>query len=364
MTERKQIEEALKQCEEKFLRTFRQSPLSLSLTTAKDHRFIEVNETFERVSGWNRSEVIGRTTFDIELYVDPSQRIDVVKRLLSAGTVRNFQFLARLRDRTVRTIVADAALVEIEGETCVLGLGADVTDLKRAAEAKQAEADLSRMGRRLIQAQEEERREVARELHEYVERLSLLSIDMGRLQQDASDSVSEFSQQIGKARQEIEDLVIDIQTLSQRLHSSKLEYLGFAAAARNLCKEFSHQKKIEIDFVPENITKQIPQEVSLCLFRVLQEALQNAANYSESQRIRVLLGGGPNEIYLTVRDSGIGFDMENALETFELGLAIMKERLKIVGGDLAIESRRGSGTTIHARVPLNVKSIPQRQPDK
>jgi PAS domain S-box-containing protein len=355
MTERKQIEEALKKCEEKFLRTFRESPLSLTLTTAKDHRYIEVNETFERISGWNRSEVIGRTPFDIGLWVDPSQRIEILKRLLSEGTVRNFQFLVRLRDRKVRTILADAALVEIEGETCVLGLGADVTDLKRAAEAKQAEAALSRMGRRLIQAQEEERRGVARELHEYVERLSLLSIDMGRLRQDTSESASEFSQQIGKARQEIEDLVIDIQTLSQRLHSSKLEYLGLAAAAHNFCKEFSHQKKIEIDFVPEHITTQIPQEVSLCLFRLLQEALQDAANYSRSQRIRVLLGGGSNEIYLTVRDPEIGFDRENAPEAFELGLAVMKERLKIVGGDLAIESRHGSGTTIHARVPLKVK---------
>ena len=94
MTERKQIEEALKKCEEKFLKTFHESPLSLWLTSAKDHRYIEVNETFERISGWTRSEVIGRTPFDLEIWVDPSQRIDLVKRLLSAGIVRNLQFLA------------------------------------------------------------------------------------------------------------------------------------------------------------------------------------------------------------------------------------------------------------------------------
>lgn len=356
MTERIQIEEALKKCEEKFLRAFRESPLSLSLTSAKDHRYIEVNETFERISGWSRNELIGRTPFDIKIWVDPSQRIDIVKRLLSEGTVRDFQVLARMRNQEVRTILIDAALVEIDGETCVLGLCADVTDLKRAEEAKQAELALSRMARRLIEAQEAERSGIARELHEYVERLTLLSVGMGHLRQDTSESVPEFSQQIEKARQEIEDLVIDIQTLSQRLHSSKLEYLGLAAAARNYCKEFSEQKKIEIDFAPENITEQIPQEVSLCLFRVLQEALQIAVNDSGSQRLRVLLGGGSNEIYLTVRNSGIGFDMENAPEALGLGLAIIKERLKLVDGELSIESQRGSGTTIHARVPLNITS--------
>ena len=291
MTERQQIEEALKKCEDKFLKTFRESPLSLTLSSATDHRFLEVNETFERISGWTRSEVIGRTPFDIEIWVDPSQRIDVVKRLFSEGTVRNFQYLARMKNRDVRTILGNAALVEINGETCVLGLTADVTDLKRAEEAKQAEAALSGMARRLIQAQEKERSGIARELHEYVERVMLLSIDLGHLRQDSSKSMAEFSQQIEKARQELEDLVIDIQTLSHRLHSSKLEYLGLAAAARNYCKEFSDQKKIEIDFVLENITKEIPQEVSLCLFRILQEALRNAANHSGSQRLRVLLGG-------------------------------------------------------------------------
>lgn len=356
MTERIQIEEALKKCEEKFLRTFRESPLSLSLTSAKDHRYIEVNETFERISGWNRNELIGRTPFDIKIWVDPTQRIDIVKRLLSEGTVRDFQVLARMRNQEVRTILIDAALVEIDGETCVLGLCADVTDLKRAEETKLAESALSRMARRLIEAQEAERSGIARELHEYVERLTLLSIGMGHLRQDISESVPEFSQRIEKARQEIEDLVIDIQTLSHRLHSAKLEYLGLAAAARNYCKEFSEQKKIEIDFAPDDITEQIPQEVSLCLFRVLQEALQIAANDSGSQRLRVLLGGGSNEIYLTVRNSGIGFDMENAPEAFGLGLAIIKERLKLVDGELSIESQRGSGTTIHARVPLNVAS--------
>jgi PAS domain S-box-containing protein len=357
MTEPRQIEEALKKCEEKFLRTFRESPLALSLTSARDHRYLEVNDTFERISGWTNSEVVGRTPFDIEMWVDPSQRIDLVKQLLSVGTV-HFQFLGRMRNREVRIISGDAALVEINGEACVLGLAADITELKRAEEARQAEAALSRMGRRLIQAQEEERSGLARELREYVERLTMLSIDLGQLRQE---SVSEFSQQIEKARQELEDLVIDIQTLSHRLHSSKLEYLGLAAAARNLCKEFTDQKKIEIDFVSKNITTQIPQEVSLCLFRVLQEALQNAANYSGSHCLRVLVGGGSNEVHLTVRDLGIGFDTENALKTSGIGLTIMKERLKLVDGELSIESQRGSGT-IHARVPLKPKADSAEKP--
>ena len=98
---RKQIEEALKKSEEKFAKAFRQSPLALILTSAKNDRYIEVNETFERITGWKRDEVIGRTPYDIGIWVDPSQRADFVKRLLSGGTVRNLDL--RFRTRKVRS---------------------------------------------------------------------------------------------------------------------------------------------------------------------------------------------------------------------------------------------------------------------
>jgi signal transduction histidine kinase len=106
----------------------------------------------------------------------------------------------------------------------------------------------------------------------------------------------------------------------------------------------------------ENIPKDLPKEVSVCLFRVLQEALQNATKHSGSQHFEVSLSGGPSEIQLTVRDSGRGFDPKEAMRGNGLGLTSIRERLKLVSGDLSIDSHPQRGTTIQARVPLTAKA--------
>jgi PAS domain S-box-containing protein len=329
--------------------------LAVTLTSAVDHRYIEVNGTFERLSGWNRDEVIGRTPFDINIWVDPSHRVAFVKQLLSGGTVRNLDVHARLKNRDVWIGVGYGALIEINGETCVLSLIEGVTEVKEAEETKQAEVTLSNMARRLIQAQDEQRAIVAHELHAYVDRLLLLSIDLGRVRQPVPESLSERNEDTVEAKRQIEDLVMDIQNLANCLNSSKLEYLGLAAAAASFCKELSNEKKVEIQFSSEGMLEHLPQDVSLCLFRVLQGALQNALIHSGSQRVEVLLRSGSNEVYLTVRDSGIGFDMDDAANSPRIGLAIMKERLKLVDGEFSVNSQRGRGTTILARVPLDAK---------
>jgi PAS domain S-box-containing protein len=207
MTEHAQIEERLKECEKRFLQALQVCPLAVTLTSARDQRYIEVNETFERITGWNRNEIIGRTPFDINIWVDPSQRVDYVRRLLSEGPVRNSELRARLKNREVRIALGYGALIEINGETCVLSLIADITDSKGDEEAKRAEAALSSMGRKLIQAHDQERTRIARELHEYVDRLMLLSVDLDQLRQNPPQSV-EVSEQLAEARKQIEDLVL------------------------------------------------------------------------------------------------------------------------------------------------------------
>jgi PAS domain S-box-containing protein len=355
MTQQEQTEGMLRDCEKKFLNALQECPLAVTLTSTVDNRYIEVNNTFERITGWNRNEIIGRTPFDIDIFVNPSDRTEAVKRLLAGATVRNFEVRARMKNRELRVGLAYAALIEINGETCVLALIADVTDVKRADEAKQAEADLSGMARTLIQAHEEERASVAREVHEYVDRLTLVSIDLDRVRQNSSESVSERNRQIADAKRRIEDLALDMQNLSHRLHSWKLEILGLAAAAADLCKELSDKKNVEIEFKSEGIPEGLPKDLSLYLFRVLQGALQNALSDSGSHRLEVSLMGGSNEVLLTVRDSGVDFDLDVA-KAPRLGLAIMKEQLAMVGGELSIQSQPGHGTTFQARVPLRTNA--------
>jgi signal transduction histidine kinase len=247
--------------------------------------------------------------------------------------------------------LVSAVLIEINGETCVLVLIADITDLTRTDEAEQVAEHLSRALRRLIQAHEEEHTSIVRELHKYIDGLLLISMGLDRIDQNRSPSRPEVNREISRSKQQVENLFSDIQALAHRLRSPKLEYLGIATAIASLCKELSDQKKIQIDFSSEGVPQELPKEISLALFYISQEALQNAVAHSGSQRVQVVLKGGANHLDLTVRDWGIGLVSEEALKG--VGFTIMKERLKLVAGELSIESESERGTTIHVRVPLN-----------
>lgn len=158
---------------------------------------------------------------------------------------------------------------------------------------------------------------------------------------------------MGKLQKQISEIASDTQSLSHELHSAKLQYLGIAGAMRGFCREFGEQQKVEIDFNAHDLPSPLSPDISLCLFRVLQEALHNSAKHSGVRHFEVRLWGTSDEIHLTVKDSGAGFDREAAKESRGLGLISMEERLRLVKGTLSIDSRPKRGTTIHARVPLS-----------
>jgi signal transduction histidine kinase len=128
----------------------------------------------------------------------------------------------------------------------------------------------------------------------------------------------------------------------------------------SFCREFGERQKIEIDFQSHDLPDSVPPDISLCFFRILQEALHNSAKHSGAQHIEVRLWGTSGEIALAVRDYGAGFEGETAKESRGLGLISMEERVKLVKGNLSIESRPGRGTTIRASVPFNTGSPAMR----
>ena len=174
---------------------------------------------------------------------------------------------------------------------------------------KLADAALASVSGKLIEAQEQERRRIARELHDDIgQRLALLAIELAQLQQSSSNP-SEFPGRIDKLQMQTSEIAADIQSLSHELHSSRLQYLGLAAALRGFCQEFSEQQKVEVDFKAQDLPTPLSPDISLCFFRVLQEALHNAAKHSGVRYFEVRLWGTPDEIHLTISDSGVGFDM-------------------------------------------------------
>ena len=216
----------------------------------------------------------------------------------------------------------------------------------------------STVNRRLIDAEERERTRIARELHDDInQRMALLAMNLDKLTQGSVDQPTELRQQIAEIRNQVRDLGKDINAVSHRLHSSKLEILGLASAAASLCSELSDRQEVEIEFHSENIPTGLPEETSICLFRVLQEALQNAISHSGSRKFQVSLKGDSIGIELLVHDSGTGFDPEEAVKGRGLGLTSMRERLKLVSGDLSIDSEPPRGTTVRARVPHTPTSV-------
>jgi len=222
----------------------------------------------------------------------------------------------------------------------------DISNQKRAEEA------LSNISRKLIEAQEQERVRIARELHDDVgQRLALLTNKLAALADAATDSVQHRSEII-ELQDQLSAVSTDIQTLSHTLHSSKIDILGVTAGTRLFCREFAEHQNVQVNLETHDVPRRLPPNISLCLFRLLQEALHNAAKHSGAKEFTVRLFGTADEIQLIVSDRGCGFDVRAAHARGGIGLVSMAERVRLVGGTLSIESNPSRGTSVHARVPL------------
>ena len=311
--------------------------------------------------GYKEEELLGKPLTTIHA---PESQAKVRDLLRSGNTVKlcSEEMVILTKDGEERTVLQNASSVmDPEGKllysTCVQ---MDITERKRM-EHELRESHRRTMSQRLIEAREQERSRLARELHDDIQqRLALLAVGLECLKQELPTSAAKLKQDIGSAHKQLVDLTSDIRTLSHRLDSSKLEHLGLTRATTAFCTELFAGEGEKIAFHADNIPEKLPQEISLCLFRVLQEALHNAIKHSGSRFFRVSLCGRTNEIELTVRDTGRGFEPEKALNGLGLGLTSMRERLKTVDGRLSIDSKLQRGTTIRALVPFIQREV-QRQ---
>jgi PAS domain S-box-containing protein len=349
ITERKHVENWLRTSEEKFRSVFQNAEVGMVIVSPKG-RFLAANEAFCECLGYTEEELLQKTVQSITLPEDWPSFSQRLREAVERGTS-----LQRVEEcwlhKSGRIVATECSASLIRGPSgepqYFVGEVLDVTQRKLAEEA------LSSLSRRLIEAHEEERTWIARELHDdFGQRIALLAVNLEKVKQELPTSAVEVGQRIEEVSRCVSDLGSEIQALSHRLHSSKLEYLGLVAASRAFCSELSHRQNVEIDFRSQDIPKNLPQEIALCLFRVLQEALQNAIKHSGARRFEVSLQGVANEIQLSVHDSGVGFDPDKAIAGHGLGLISMRERLKLVDGQLFVYSEPHDGTTIDARVLL------------
>ncbi len=257
------------------------------------------------------------------------------------------EYRLRRRDGVYRWML-DIAAPRINNDGSFAGFVGSAVDI---TDQKLAQAELEKIGGKLIEAQEEERTRIARELHDDIcQRLALLSMELEQANRAANGAGN--SNKIEEIRRHCAEIAGDVQALSHKLHSSKLEYLGLAAAIRSFCREFCQQHNVTVEFAEENFPRFLPRDVSLSLFRVTQEALQNALKHSGVTEFSVSLQGLADEVRLEVSDQGEGFDLEQAKRDRGLGLVSMQERAHLVHGIFTVTSTATGGTKILVRVPV------------
>jgi PAS domain S-box-containing protein len=306
------------------------------------------NRAAHRIFGYTEEEMIGRS---ITIIIPPElhdEENDILRRVGAGQRIDHHE--TRLVSKEGKTIDVSLTICPVgDAEGRIIGtftIARDITDRKQMEEAQRS------LNRKLIHAQDEERHRIARELHDDInQRLACLVLGLGNLEKRPPTSPDAFVREIIEVRKRLTELGNDIQAVSHRLHPANLKILELKKATIAVCKELSVRQGIMIDFHVDDVPETLPQDVSLCLFRVLQEALQNAIRHSDSRHIQVRLQSRANDIELVVRDFGRGFEPEETNGP-GLGLTSMRERLKLVNGQLSIDSKRQGGTTIHALVPL------------
>jgi signal transduction histidine kinase len=265
-------------------------------------------------------------------------------------------------DLTFRMWASDGRLVwiqnlislgpESEGATKLHGFMIDVSERKRAEEA------LKDLGGRLIAAQEEERRRVARELHDdFNQRLAVLSLELEQLGQRIPNQ-SGLRSNVKRLQAQAQEIAAEIHRLSYKLHPSKLDHVGLATAVRSLCAELTKSGKLRVDFSQTGFPAALDRDVTLCVYRIAQEGLRNCVKHSGAESARVVLTRTRNAVRLVVSDNGCGFDTKTALLEKGLGFISMKERLHILAGQMNVYSKPLHGTRLEVSVPLKLEPVP------
>jgi PAS domain S-box-containing protein len=341
---------ALLQSREELLKIFVKNVPAAVAMLDRDMRYLQVSDRWCSDNEVEASELLGRLRYEAPEM--PERWKEVNHRALEGETLRVDE------DHWESGGITRWARWEVRPwktpEGTVGGILILAEDITRR---KQMEETLSGMTRKLIQAQEQERTRIGRELHDDIsQRLAMLSLGLEQLQ----DNPPDVQTRLQELRTQTTELSNDVQALSHELHSSKLEYLGVVSGIRSWCKEFGERQAMKIDF-KSDVSTVVPLDIGISLFRVLQEALHNALKHSGVKRIEVQLHEESGEIHVTIRDLGKGFDIEAARQGRGLGLTSMQERVRLVNGTITIESKPMGGTTIQVRVPLEFQQSSERK---
>jgi PAS domain S-box-containing protein len=314
-------------------------------------RFTQVSEQAFKMFGYPATAWCEPNFLASHIHPDDRERV-ITAHLNEIHLKEHLDLTFRMLDANGRVVWVQN-LVSVTGEhgvpTRMHGFLIDISERKRNEEA------LKYLGGRLIAAQEEERKRIARELHDDLnQRLAVMSIELEQLTQ-GNQQRSMLRKRIQRLQEQAQEISRDMHRLSYKLHPSKLDHLGLATAVKSLCDELPYAPtgKPRVHFHQSGFPADIPKHAALCIFRIAQEVLRNCVKHNGAESAQVLLTKTDTVVRLSISDNGCGFDMNSEVMEKGLGFISMKERLRIVGGEIDICSQPLRGTRIDVSVPLN-----------
>jgi signal transduction histidine kinase len=301
----------------------------------------------ERLFGYTRAELLGRS---VELLVPERAKFFANPDVRTTGL--GGELSGRRKDGSEFPLEVGLSTIQTPRGPFVLASVIDLTERRRAEDGLRASRlQLRLLTGRLLEAQEVERRRIARELHDDVNQsLALLAVELDLLAGAPPGPPADAARGVRELSARVKELSSSVHDLSHRLHPSKLEQLGLVAAIRGLCQELGQSHNLDVKFTHYPEPGAIPPEAALSLYRIVQEGLRNVIKHSGSRYAAVELAGSADAVRLRIADDGSGFDP--AATNGGLGLVSMRERLHLIGGRIGIDSRPAGGTRIDVWVPL------------
>jgi len=356
--ERHIADEAAQESEKRFQYLYEQASIGIAIETVEG-RILHVNPAFCAMIGYKEEELRSLSCGRIS-HPDDEAVESVLFEELRQGARPSYSIEKRFFRKDGSILwgqVSVSLLNQNHGrEPLVIGMVSDVTAQKTAeAHLRQRDQELQKLTGHLLEAQEEERRRISRELHDDIgQRVSLLACELDWAARDRAPLKGRSeSALLREVHKQLDEIATDIHKLSHELHSASLQHCGLEVALRDLCDKYSNNHRLEIELRTQGLELKMPPDVTLCLYRVAQEALANALKHSFTKKVLVRVSQDSEKVRLTVKDHGVGFDP--GVYSGGIGLTSMRERLRMGGGVLRVSSTPGLGAEIVAELPLTAK---------
>ncbi len=365
VTERKRAEESAATSEALLARVFEAAPIGIVMATM-DRVIRRVNGELCRALGYHPEELLGRDVYEL---IHPEDR-EPTRNLVAparAGEVPVLRHEARFLSKGGRVVWMNAAAFYVRGEDgrpmYAVGMVQDVTgNKKRIAELKASRARVHQLAGYVVEARQQERASIAREIHDELgQMLTALIMELDLLTHEhliECPRKADMEQRLQRVRQHVRDSMKWTQRMAVEQRPDVLEHLGLIGAIVLQGQRFEAYTGVLCRLAMPAGELELPLEQATTVFRIFQEALNNVARHSRAKQVNVRLRADGETVALTVKDDGVGLPQNISASPQALGLLGMKERAQLHGGQLRLSSRTGRGTTVTLRLPLRASSDP------